>query len=37
MPVYEPLAARCNDRLRSYTYIYPDVAKGQDSKIYWNF
>lgn len=35
-PVYELLGGKVHDRLRSYTYIYPDVAKGQDSSIYWN-
>jgi 2-dehydro-3-deoxyphosphogalactonate aldolase len=35
-PVYELLGGRVHDKLRSYTYIYPDFAKGQDSSIYWN-
>lgn len=35
-PVYELLGGRVHERLRSYTYIYPDTAKGQDSSIYWN-
>ena len=35
-PVYELLGGRVHERLRSYTYIYPDVSKGQDSSIYWN-
>jgi galactonate dehydratase len=35
-PVYELLGGRVHEKLRSYTYIYPDVAKGQDSSIYWN-
>ena len=35
-PVYELLGGRVHDRLRSYTYIYPDVSKGEDSSIYWN-
>ncbi len=35
-PVYELLGGKVHDRLRSYTYIYPDTAKGQDSSIYWN-
>ena len=35
-PVYELLGGKVHERLRSYTYIYPDTAKGQDSSIYWN-
>jgi 2-dehydro-3-deoxyphosphogalactonate aldolase len=35
-PVYELLGGKVHERLRSYTYIYPDVAKGQDSSLYWN-
>src|ERR1044071_1131212 len=35
-PVYELLGGRVHESLRSYTYIYPDVAKGQDDSIYWN-
>jgi 2-dehydro-3-deoxyphosphogalactonate aldolase len=35
-PVYELLGGRVHERLRSYTYIYPDVDKGQDDSIYWN-
>jgi galactonate dehydratase len=35
-PVYELLGGRVHERLRSYTYIYPDSAKGQDDSIYWN-
>ena len=35
-PVYELLGGKVHDSLRSYTYIYPDLAKGQDEKIYWN-
>jgi galactonate dehydratase len=35
-PVYELLGGRVHERLRSYTYIYPDTAKGQDDAIYWN-
>ena len=35
-PVYELLGGKVHDSLRSYTYIYPDIAKGQDEKIYWN-
>ena len=35
-PVYELLGGRVHEKLRSYTYIYPDVAKGQTDAIYWN-
>lgn len=35
-PVYELLGGRVHEKLRSYTYIYPDPAKGQDSSIFWN-
>ena len=35
-PVYELLGGRVHEKLRSYTYIYPDLAKGQDDSIYWN-
>ncbi|MGE0009022.1 MAG: mandelate racemase/muconate lactonizing enzyme family protein [Parvibaculaceae bacterium] len=35
-PVYELLGGRVHDSLRSYTYIYPDIAGGQDESIYWN-
>jgi 2-dehydro-3-deoxyphosphogalactonate aldolase len=35
-PVCELLGGRVHDRLRSYTYIYPDTARGQDDSIYWN-
>jgi galactonate dehydratase len=35
-PVYELLGGRVHEKLRSYTYIYPDIAKGQDDSIYWN-
>lgn len=35
-PVYELLGGRVHESLRSYTYIYPDIAKGQDDSIYWN-
>jgi len=33
-PVYELLGGRVHEGLRSYTYIYPDVAKGEDESIY---
>ncbi len=33
-PVYELLGGRVHERLRSYTYIYPDVAAGDDEGIY---
>ena len=35
-PVYNLMGGRVHEKLRSYTYIYPDTAKGQDSSIYWN-
>jgi galactonate dehydratase len=35
-PVFELLGGRVHEKLRSYTYIYPDVAKGQTDAIYWN-
>ena len=35
-PVYELLGGRVHEKLRSYTYIYPDLSKGQDDAIYWN-
>jgi len=33
-PVYELLGGRVHEGLRSYTYIYPDVAKGEDESLY---
>lgn len=35
-PIYELLGGRVHEKLRSYTYIYPNLAKGQDDSIYWN-
>ncbi len=35
-PVYELLGGKVHDKLRSYTYIYPDYTKGQDDQIFWN-
>ena len=35
-PVYELLGGKVHEKLRSYTYIYPDPAKGQDGSIFWN-
>ncbi len=35
-PVYDLLGGRVHEKLRSYTYIYPDRSKGQDSSIFWN-
>ena len=35
-PVYELLGGRVHEKLRSYTYIYPDRSKGQDDSIFWN-
>jgi galactonate dehydratase len=33
-PVYELLGGKVHERLRSYTYIYPDTAKGESDAIY---
>ena len=35
-PIYELIGGKVQDKLRSYTYIYPNLAKGQDDSIYWN-
>jgi 2-dehydro-3-deoxyphosphogalactonate aldolase len=35
-PVYELLGGKVREKLRSYTYIYPDASKGQDSSIFWD-
>ncbi len=35
-PVYNLLGGLVNEKLRSYTYIYPDYNQGHDSSIYWN-
>ncbi len=35
-PIYELIGGRVHEKLRSYTYIYPDLAKGQTDAIYWN-
>ncbi len=35
-PVYELLGGKVHEKLRSYTYIYPNLAKGQTDAIYWN-
>ncbi len=35
-PVHALLGGLVHERLRSYTYLYPDVAAGQDSGIYWD-
>jgi galactonate dehydratase len=35
-PVYDLLGGRVHEKLRSYTYIYPDTSKGQDASIFWN-
>jgi galactonate dehydratase len=35
-PVYELLGGRVHEKLRSYTYIYPDLSKKQDDSVYWN-
>ena len=33
-PVYELLGGKVHERLRSYTYLYPDFAKGEDERFY---
>lgn len=33
-PAYELLGGRVHERLRSYTYIYPDMSRGQTAAIY---
>jgi 2-dehydro-3-deoxyphosphogalactonate aldolase len=33
-PVYELLGGRVHERLRTYTYIYPDAGAGEDDSIY---
>jgi galactonate dehydratase len=35
-PVYNLMGGRVHEKLRSYTYIYPDPKKGQDASIFWN-
>ena len=35
-PVFELLGGRVHEKLRSYTYVYPDLSKGQDDTIFWN-
>jgi galactonate dehydratase len=35
-PVYNLLGGRVHEKLRSYTYIYPDLSKGQTDALYWN-
>ncbi len=35
-PIYELLGGKVHEKLRSYTYIYPDRSKGQDESIFWN-
>jgi 2-dehydro-3-deoxyphosphogalactonate aldolase len=35
-PVYKLLGGQVQEKLRSYTYIYPDYGKGQDDSIFWN-
>jgi galactonate dehydratase len=35
-PVYDLLGGRVHEKLRSYTYVYPDRSKGQDDSIFWN-
>jgi len=33
-PVYELLGGRVHEGLRSYTYLYPDPARGEDESLY---
>ena len=33
-PVYELLGGRVHERLRTYTYIYPDIESGDDDGVY---
>jgi galactonate dehydratase len=35
-PVYDLLGGRVHETLRSYTYIYPHIGRGQTEAIYWN-
>jgi 2-dehydro-3-deoxyphosphogalactonate aldolase len=35
-PVHALIGGKVHERLRSYTYIYPDTAKGENESIYWN-
>jgi galactonate dehydratase len=35
-PVYELLGGQVHEKLRAYTYIYPDEAKGQGAEIFWD-
>lgn len=35
-PVHALLGGLVNERLRAYTYIYPDLARGQGAEIYGN-
>ncbi len=35
-PIYDLLGGRVHEKLRSYTYVYPDRSKGQDASIFWN-
>ncbi|NJM30916.1 MAG: mandelate racemase/muconate lactonizing enzyme family protein [Rhizobiales bacterium] len=35
-PVHDLLGGKVHEKLRSYTYIYPDYDKGQDDSIFWN-
>ena len=35
-PIYELLGGRVHEKLRSYTYIYPDVEKGETERIYFD-
>jgi galactonate dehydratase len=33
-PVHALLGGKVHERLRSYTYLYPDIAAGQDASLY---
>jgi 2-dehydro-3-deoxyphosphogalactonate aldolase len=33
-PVYELLGGKVHERLRSYTYLYPDFSRGEDEGLY---
>ncbi len=35
-PIYDLIGGRVHEKLRAYTYIYPDRSKGQDDSIFWD-
>ncbi|MFO1089526.1 MAG: mandelate racemase/muconate lactonizing enzyme family protein [Hyphomicrobiales bacterium] len=35
-PIHALLGGKVHERLRSYTYIYPNVEQGENEAIYWN-